>query len=507
MNRSMKRPPAGKQQGPATAPTIPAESFVPENPFKGFVPLLDGHGEQLSADATEGKKVEQASPERMAEATAEGGVNEDKLPEEPVGLPTGEPAEATAQPGEKSKEKAEDQTTEDAKEEPREEATQDAEQGDEEAAELPPELWQEFPQGVDDAGTWYDDPDFLTLRRDEALAAVPAVRVTASSLSKVVSEAKKLGRKANELNRTGAHQRHLAVIARWYEGDRWLAIHEFLIRQGRRPEWVPLYEAAGVTAKQISRATRLRRAFAKAEDLKEIPTLEEAERQTNDILNSTKNRLRLQNTGATHGTGLQPRSNTEAPAKEPTPGTEATKEKAPAKGKRKSGNRRTSGKPRSPREKAATLPPDPADALEEDYDLRYGRGDLLDMGVQYVERALGRGVADESPFGVEDVLDVMATVASAADSKVRDIDRENQEARESVQSSVADILQYLEGPARLLDPTRLLEVAASWVSLATDEILRLQWDDPKVQCDVDKALDAINGNLLVLKKRREEGQQ
>jgi hypothetical protein len=491
MSQSQKRPPARKQHGPATAPAIAAESFIPENPFVGIVPLLDGHEEQLPADATEGKTVEQASPERIAVTPAEGGANEDKLPEESVDFPTDKPDEATAQPGEMSKEKAEHQTTEEAKE--------GGERANEEAAELPSETLQAFPPDVDGAGGWYDDREFLTLRRDEGLADLPAVRVTASSLFKVVSEAKKLGKKANELNRTGAHQRHLAVIARWYEGDRWLAIHEFLLAQGRRPEWVPLYEGAGLTAKQISRATRLRRAFPKVEDLKEIPTLEEAERQSNDILKATKNRLRVENTGAM--------PDTEAPAKEPTPGTEATKDKAPAKDKGKSRKPRTSGKLRSPREKAAALPPDPAQALEQDSDLRYGRGDLLDMGVQYIERALGRGAADESPFGVEDVLDVMATVASAADKKVREIDREDKEARESVQSSVADILQYLEGPARLLEATRLLEVATSWVSLATDETLRLKWDDPKTQCDVDKALDSISGNLLVLKQRREEGQQ
>jgi hypothetical protein len=499
MNRSQKQPPARKQERPAATPAIPAESFPPENPFEDFVPLLDGHGEQLPAGATEGKTVEQASPERMTETPAEGGVNEDKLREEPVGLLTVEPAEATAQPGEMAKGKAEDQTTDEAKEA--------CGRGNEEAAELPSETLQAFPPDVDNAGGWYDEPDFVTLRRDEGLADLPVVRVTASSLTRVVSEAKKLGKKASKLNRTGAHQRHLAVIARWYEGDRWLAIHEFLVAQGHRPEWVPLYEGAGLTAKQISRATRLRRAFAKVEDLKEIPTLEEAERRSNDILNATKSRLRVDHTGAMPDTGLQPRSDMEATAKEAAAGTEAPKRKAPAKDKEKPRNRRTSGKPRSLREQGATLPPDPAETLEEDYDLQYGRGDLLDMGVQYVERALGRGVADASPFGVEDVLDVMATVASAADSKVRDINREDKEARESVQTSVADILQYLEGPARLLDPTRLLEVAASWVSLATDGSLRLQWDDPKTQCDVDKALDSISGNLLVLKKRREEGQQ
>ena len=491
MNRSQKQPPARKQQGPVTAPTIAAESFIPENPFGGFVPLLDAHGEQVPANAptAEGNCVEKASPERMAVTPADGGVNEDKLPEEAVDLATEEPADATAEPGEMAKGEAEDQTTKEAKE--------GGGRANEDAAGLPSETLQAFPPDVDDAGSWYDDQDFLNLRKDENLLDLPAVRVTASSLSKVVSEAKKLGKKANQLNRTGAHHRHLAVIARWYEGDRWLAIHDFLLAQGRRPEWVPLYEGVGLTAKQISRAIRLRRAFPTVEDLKKIATLEEAEALATDILNDKKGKQSAPAKGEMPDRGAGAGSGQVAPD-----GGEAGEKKADLKTPRKRRNKGTSG------EGGTTLPPDPVAALEGECKRQYRPDHLLDMGVQMIERALGRAVVDDKPFRVDAVLDDLATLAvAAADQKVRDIDKDDAEAQQSVQRSLKTLFDFVEGPARLLDPTWLLKVATSWVSLATDETLRLKWDDPKTQCDVDKALDSFSGNLLVLKKRREQAQQ
>ena len=72
--------------------------------------------------------------------------------------------------------KAEHEAADEAKQEARKGAS---EQVNQEAAELPSELWQEFPPDVDVADVWYDDPDFLTLQRDEGLADLPAVRVTA----------------------------------------------------------------------------------------------------------------------------------------------------------------------------------------------------------------------------------------------------------------------------------------------------------------------------------------
>jgi hypothetical protein len=506
MNRSKKRPPALTQQGPPTAPNIPTEAFIPENPFEGFMPLLEAHEEERLAKSLAGEGAnpgEQDAPQAKKESTAEGRAHEDKVAEKPVGLPAEEPAEATVEAGETAKVKAEGQTTEEAKEE--------GKRANEEAAELPSETLQAFPPDVDDAGGWYDDREFLTLRRDEGLADLPAVRLTPSSLSKVVSEAKKLGKKANELNRTGAHQRHLAVIARWYEGDRWLAIHEFLVAQGRRPEWVPLYEGAGLTAKQISRATRLRRAFANVEDLKKITTLEEAEALATNILNkkdgqSAGAKAKTPDAGAGAGSSLV------APATASIPDTgtgqeapdegEADEPKAHIKKARKHRNKGASG------EGGTTLPPDPVEALESECKRQYRPDHLLDMGVQMIERALGRAVVDDKPFRVDAVLDDLATLAvAAADKKVQDIDKEDGEAQQSVQRSLKTLFEFMEGPARLLDPTWLLKVATSWVSLATDETLRLKWDDPKTQCDVDKALDSISGNLLVLKKRREQAQQ
>ncbi len=154
------------------------------------------------------------------------------------------------------------------------------------------------------------------------------------------------------------------------------------------------------------------------------------------------------------------------------------------------------------------MPPDPVETLESKCKRQYRPDHLLDMGVQMIERALGRAVVDDKPFRVDAVLDDLATLAvAAADKKLQDIDKEDAEAQQSVQRSLKTLFEFMEGPARLLDPTWLLKVATSWVSLATDETLRLKWDDPKAQCDVDKALDSISGNLLVLKKRREQAQQ
>jgi hypothetical protein len=300
------------------------------------------------------------------------------------------------------------------------------------------------------------------------------------------------------------------VIARWYEGDRWLAIHEFLVAQGRRPEWVPLYKGAGLTAKQISRAIRLRRAFAMVEDLKKIATLEEAEALATNILNKKKGKQSGPAKSTTPVTGAG--SGLVAPATDRMPYTgngqvapdegEADEPKAGIKKARKRLNKGTSG------EGGTTLPPDPVETLESECNRQYRPDHLLDMGVQMIERALGRAVVDDKPFRVDAVLDDLATLAvAAADKKLQDIDKEDAEAQQSVQRSLKTLFEFVEGPARLLDPTCLLKVATSWVSLATDETLRLKWDDPKAQCDVDKALDSISGNLLVLKKRREEAPQ
>jgi hypothetical protein len=374
---------------------------------------------------------EQKAPQAKEESTTEGRANEDKSAEQPVGLPTDEPA---------------------------------------------------------DAGSWYDDKDFLTLQRDENLANLPPARVTKTSLTQVVLEAKRLGKKANELNRTGAHQRHLAVIARWYEGDRLLAIHDFLVAQDRRPEWVPLYESAGLTAKQISRATRLRRAFPTVDDpdLKKIPTLEEADALATSILNNKKRNESGAPKDNTPDTGAGADSTIKAP-------------KAHIKKRRKRRSKGTAG---------ATLPPDPVEALEGEFKRQYGPDHLRDMGVQMIERGLGRAAEDEKPIRVDAVLDDLATVAlAAADKKVQDIDKEDAEGQQSVRQSLKTIFDFVEGPARILDPTWRLVRYASWVSLATDESVRLKWDDPRTQCDVDKAIDSLAGSLDALKKRRAEGQQ
>jgi hypothetical protein len=314
----------------------------------------------------------------------------------------------------------------------------------------------------------------------------------------------RLGKKANELNRTGAHNRHLAVIARWYEGDRWLAIHDFLLGQGRRPEWVPLYESAGLTAKQISRATRLRRAFPTVDDLKKIASLEEAEALATIILNNKKRNESGTAKDKTPDTGAGADSTVNAPPTGGVPDTgsdqaapdagEADVQKADIKKPRKRRNKRT-------------LPPDPVKALEGKFKRQYGADHLLDMGVQMIERGLGRAV-DEKPIRVDAVLDDLATVAlAAADKKVREIDKEDAEGQQSVRHSLKTLFDFVEGPARLLDPTWLLERAASWVSLATDESVRLKWNDPRTQRDVDKAIDSLTGSLDALKKRRAEGQQ
>ncbi len=324
MSKSQKRALGQMQQELPTAPSIPIEAVVRENQSEDLVPLLEAHEEERVAKALAGEKAEsweQQAPQAKEESTAEGLAHEDKLAEKPAD-----------KAGDMAREKAEDKATDEAKKEAREGATQGSERVYQEAAELPTELWQEFPPDVDVADVWYDDPDFLTLQRDEGLADLPAVRVTAASLSKVVSEAKKLGKKANELNRTGAHQRHLAVIARWYEGDRWLAIHDFLLVQGRRPEWVPLYEGAGLTAKQVSRATRLRRAFPKVVNLKKIATLEEAEALATNILNNKKPKRSAPAKGTMEDTGAGAASSLVASATGNMPDT-GTGQVAPDEGK------------------------------------------------------------------------------------------------------------------------------------------------------------------------------
>jgi hypothetical protein len=279
---------------------------------------------------------------------------------------------------------------------------------------------------VDVADRWYDDQEFLTLRRDYYLENLHAVRVTKATLSKVVSEAKKLGEKANELNRTGAPHRHLAVIARWYEGDRWLAIHEFLFAQGRRPEWVPLYEGAGLTAKQISRATRLRRAFPTVDDLKKIATLEEAEALVASVLSKKKRN----ESGATTDNKSDTGAGADSTVKAPPAGTgkaapDAGQADAQKADKKKPRKRRSKGTSGTSGDGGATLPPDPVEALERDFKLQYTPGNLLEMGVKMIERGLGRAAVDDKPFRMDTVLDDLATVAlAAADKKVRDIDKE-----------------------------------------------------------------------------------
>jgi hypothetical protein len=487
MSQSQQRPPARKQQGQPTALSNPIEAPVPRNPFEAREEVR--RDKALAGE--EARSDKQETPQAKEESTAEVQGHEDKVDEKPVGvLPKEEPDKATIEAGEMAKEEA------------REEATQGGEQANEEAAELPSETYQEYPPDVEDASRWYDNQDFLILRKDWGLADRPVgVRVTKTSLRKVVSEAKRLGKKANDLNRTGAPERHLAVLALWHEGDRWLAIHDYLIAEGRRPEWVRTYENAGRTAKDISRAIRLRRAFPTVEDLKKIATLEEADARATSILNNKKDEQSARTKGKTPdagagagssvATGIIPETGTgqsaadqhEAGAQKPSPRTT-----------------RTGG--------SKTLPPDPIEALESQFKLKYEPDHLRDMGVQMIERGLDRAAVDDKPFRVDVVLDDLATVAeAAADKKVRGIDKEDAEAQESVQRSLKALFGLAEGPARNLDPTWLLEQAASWASLATDESVRLKWGDPKTRCDVDKAIESLAGSLNVLMKRRTEGQE
>jgi hypothetical protein len=454
MSQSQKRPPAQKRQGPPAAPSNPFDAVVPENPFEHATRQQEAERVAKEAATEKAEECERAPPQAKEEA-------QEKAQEEPTEQPQGQ--------------------------------------------HEPPELWEIGP-GEDLAAARYEDRDFLTLRQDEGLANLPPIRVTNASLSKVVSAAKRLGKKADSLNKTGADERHLAVIARWYEGEHWQAIHDFLTDQGRRPEWVPTYRGAGVTAKQISRATRLRRAFAKVEDLKKIASLDEAEALATCILNNKKDKQSARTKDADTGAGASG-----SPA---APGTSnkdsGTGEVAADEGeaKKKAAHARKRRKPRNQRTRGAALPPDPVELVEVEFKAQYSPDNLLDLGVQILERGLGRAAVGGKPCRVDAVLDDLATVAvAAAEKKVRDIDTEDAEARESVQRSVKTLLDFAGGPARRLDPTWQLKLVASWLSVVTEESVRVKWGDPNARCDVDKAIDSLDGSLHTLKKRRAEGQE
>ena len=87
-----------------------------------------------------------------------------------------------------------------------------------------------------------------------------------------------------------------------------------------------------MTAKQVSRATRLRRAFPKVENLKKIATLEEAEALATNILNNKKPKQSAPAKGKMQDTGAGAASSLVASATGNMPDT-GTGQVAPDEGK------------------------------------------------------------------------------------------------------------------------------------------------------------------------------